>query len=140
MLNVVSIAGRLVKDPNLRNSKNGSVVNFDLAVETFSKVMFFRFVAYSKTAEHICKYCHKGDKIAITGSLETYSYVSKNDETQTRVQIKVNTVEFMGKHEKASSESTAYEKTQEDNENNPVSTTANSAEGYESFEKFLSEL
>ena len=108
MLNVLSIAGRLVQKPELKSTScSFSVVEFNLAIPQFSKkekkeALFLKCVAYSNIAERICKYCAKGDKIAITGKLESYSYTDKNGERQTRMQANVGNVEFMGASHKSS--------------------------------------
>ena len=108
MLNVLSIAGRLVQKPELKSTScSFSVVEFNLAIPQFSKkekkeALFLKCVAYSNIAERICKYCAKGDKIAITGKLESYSYTDKNGERQTRLQANVGNVEFMGASHKSS--------------------------------------
>lgn len=74
MINECFIIGRVVAEPELRNTINGdSWVNFTIAVNrgNSENTDFIDCVAYKKTAENFCKYVRKGNKIAITGTLRT---------------------------------------------------------------------
>lgn len=139
MLNIITIAGRFVRKPELKSTNyDFSVVEFDLAIQQFSKgnkreAMFLKFVAYSKIAERICECCDKGDKIAVTGRLESNSYVDKNDVKRTKLQVKVETIEFMGKKDKD------YSNFEESTSNESTSTEPDSQDVLEAFEKFLGE-
>lgn len=149
MLNIVTIAGRFTKDPELKTANKGdnsfSVVNFTLAIQQFSKVnkkeaMFLNFVAYSTIAERICKCCNKGDKIAVTGRLESNSYVDKNGTKRTKLQVNVETIEFMGKNDNNYSE---FKGSASDvpKESTSVASadSSDTQNGLEEFEKFLAE-
>ena len=81
-MNRVVLVGRLTRDPELRTSGNGnSFVNFTIAVNrTFAssngerEADFINCVAWRNTADFITKYTHKGNKIGVTGSLQTRTY------------------------------------------------------------------
>ena len=82
MLNIVALMGRLVYDPELKTTQNGTnVCSFRIAVDrSFArqgeerKADFIDIVAWRQTAEFVCKYFQKGSVIAIEGSLQTTSY------------------------------------------------------------------
>ena len=84
MLNNLSIAGRLVKDPELRKTNGGvPVCRFTIACDRTTgenKITdFFEVTAWRKNAEFITNYFHKGETIIITGRLETYEYSDRKD-------------------------------------------------------------
>lgn len=87
-MNVVTLTGRLTKDPDVRYTNNGlSVARFNIAVDRdFKKeggqtADFPSIVAFGKTAEFIEKYFSKGKKIEIVGRIQTGSY-QKEDGTK----------------------------------------------------------
>lgn len=83
-MNTVNLVGRITKTPELINGDT-SRVRFSLAVpRRFSKnddTDFISCVAFGKTAEFISQYFSKGDRIALTGHIQTGSYdfqIAKN--------------------------------------------------------------
>ena len=74
--------GRLTKDPDCRYSQTGTcVARYVLAIDRrFKKeeTDFIPCVALGKAGEFAEKYLFKGMKIAVTGRIETGSYVNKN--------------------------------------------------------------
>lgn len=104
MLNVVALMGRLVADPQLRQTTTGkNVVSFRVAVDLGRKdangqnlADFFDVVAWNKTAEFVCKYFQKGSLIAIDGRLQSRNYQDKNGNNRTAIEILVNNVHFAG--------------------------------------------
>lgn len=104
MLNVVAIMGRLVADPELRTTQQGTnVCTFRIACErSYSKpgeqrqADFVDVVAWGKTAEFICKFFQKGSMIAIDGSLQTRNYQDKQDNKRTAVEVVANNISFAG--------------------------------------------
>lgn len=104
MLNVVALMGRLVADPQLRQTTTGkNVASFRVAVDRGRKdsngqnlADFFDVVAWNKTAEFVCKYFQKGSLIAIAGSLQSRNYQDKNGNNRTAIEILVNNVHFSG--------------------------------------------
>lgn len=104
MLNVIAIMGRLVRDPELRQTATGkNVASFRVAVDRGSKdangqnqADFFDVVAWNKTAEFVCKYFQKGSLIAIDGHLQSRSYQDKSGQNRTAIEIIANNVHFAG--------------------------------------------
>ena len=102
MLNVVAIMGRLVADPQLRQTQTGkNVASFRIACDRNrrdangqNQADFLDVVAWDRTAEFVCRYFTKGSLIAIDGRLQTRSYQDKNGNNRTAVEIVANNVNF----------------------------------------------
>lgn len=117
MLNVVALMGRLVADPELRHTPQGTAVTtFTIAVDrSFAKAGterqtdFIDIVAWRGTAEFICKYFQKGRMIAIDGSIQTRTYQDKNGNNRKAFEIVVNNANFVGgKNENGASSNSSY--------------------------------
>lgn len=104
MLNVVAIMGRLVADPELRTTTNGTnVCTFRIACERSytpkgqqRQADFVDIVAWGKTAEFICKFFQRGSMIAVDGSLQTRQYQDKQGNKRTAVEVLANNISFAG--------------------------------------------
>lgn len=104
MLNVVAIMGRLVADPELRTTTQGtSVCRFRIACDrNFARqgeqrqADFIDIVAWRQQAEFVCKYFQKGGLIAIEGSLQTRQYQDKQGNNRTAVEVVASNVNFAG--------------------------------------------
>ena len=99
--NFVSLTGRLAADVELNKTKSDiPVCNFSLAVQRpgankEDKPDYFDCVAWRGTAENICKYFHKGDGIGLIGSLQTDIYQDNNGNNRKKIQIQVESFEFL---------------------------------------------
>lgn len=95
-MNKVILIGNLTKDIELQSTKTGKLVTqFSIGVRRDKEVSDFpNCVAWGKTAELLEKYCHKGSKIAVEGSLQTSSY-EKNGEKRYKTIVSVSNVEFL---------------------------------------------
>ena len=104
MLNVVAIMGRLVADPELRTTTQGTnVCSFRIACDrNFARqgeqrqADFIDIVAWRQQAEFVSKYFQKGSLIAIEGSLQTRQYQDKNGNNRTAVEVVANNINFAG--------------------------------------------
>ena len=104
MLNVVAIMGRLVADPELRTTPQGTnVCSFRIACDrNFARqgeqrqADFIDIVAWRQQAEFVCKNFQKGSLIAIEGSLQTRQYQDKNGNNRTAVEVVANNINFAG--------------------------------------------
>lgn len=101
-MNQLHIIGRFTADPDIREfSKDGGAntcANFTLAVPGRKKddpADFFRCTAWGAAAELLSKYCHKGDKLAVTGPITFYSYTNKDGVTVYKHSVIVEHFEFM---------------------------------------------
>jgi single-strand DNA-binding protein len=102
MFNLVVLSGRLTADPELKTTPNGvSVCSFSIAVDRRYKqgeerqADFINIVAWRGTAEHICKYFHKGSMIGIEGSIQTRKYQDKDGNNRTAFEVIANNVQFI---------------------------------------------
>lgn len=101
-MNVVNVIGRLVADPEIKYANNGNgICKFKVAVDRRYKkegeptADFIPCTAFAKTAEFIEKYFHKGNKIALTGSIQTGSYTNNDNQKVYTTEIIVDGVEFV---------------------------------------------
>jgi single-strand DNA-binding protein len=108
MLNNVVVAGRLVKDPELKYTSSGDAVcNFSIAVQRDYKdkttgeyeADFFNCVSWRQTAEMIANYLKKGAFISIIGKLESRYYEANDGKRVYLTEINVNQFHFLDKKE-----------------------------------------
>lgn len=96
--------GRLTNNPELKKTTNGtSVVKFSIAIDRRfqkGKTDFIRCEAWKTTAENIAKYFFKGDKIGITGALQTDSFEDSKGIKRDYSYILVDSFDFCEKKEK----------------------------------------
>jgi len=87
MLNNICLMGRMVYEPELKTTPNGtSVITFKIAVNrTYNReeTDFINIVAWRNTAEFVAKYMSKGSLIAVEGSLQTRQYEDKQGNKRT---------------------------------------------------------
>ena len=103
MINRAVVCGRLVRDPELRRTQNGTpVTSFTLAVNrTFKnadgqqEADFLNCVAWNKTAEIVEQYCSKGNLVGVEGRLQSRSYQDNQGNNRTVVEIIADQVQFM---------------------------------------------
>lgn len=103
MLNRVIMMGRLVADPELRQTPNGiSVATFRIAVDrnyqskntAEKQADFISCVAWRQTGEFISRYFTKGRMIALEGSLQSRSYEDKQGQKRTSYEVVVDQAYF----------------------------------------------
>lgn len=86
-MNIVTIIGRLTRDPEVRYTGETKVANFSLAIDRPPRkdgtkdTDFPRCVAFGKTADIVEAYCRKGARLAVQGRIQTGRYENKNGET-----------------------------------------------------------
>ena len=101
-MNNVSLIGRLTANPELKHSQNGlAYTRFSIAVDrSFVKqgeerqTDFINIVAWGKTAEFVCKYFMKGQRIGITGEIRTGSYTAQDGSKRYTFDVAANNVYF----------------------------------------------
>lgn len=101
-INLCVLIGRTTRDIDLRRTGNGTAVaSFTLAVNRDFKTNdgqeadFIQCVAWKKTAELLEQYVHKGDRIAVNGSIRTRNYKDSHERTVYVTEVLVNHVEFL---------------------------------------------
>ncbi len=101
-MNVICLLGRLTADPELRHTPNQvPVTSFSIAVDRrFTpqgqerQADFINIVAWRQTAEFITRYFHKGQRIAIQGSLQARQYTDKEGNKRTAYEVVVDNAFF----------------------------------------------
>ena len=101
-MNVVVLVGRLTDNPELRKTNNDiSVTRFSIAVDRQFKsgeekqADFINIVAWRQTAEFICRYFTKGQRIGLEGSLRMNRYTDKEGNNRTTYEVVVNNAHFV---------------------------------------------
>ena len=102
MLNIVAIMGRLVADPELRTTANGTnVCSFRIACDRNfvsqgqeRQADFIDIVVWRQEADFVCKYFQQGSLIAVDGRLQSRQYQDKNGNNRTAIEIVANNVNF----------------------------------------------
>lgn len=101
MLNRAMVQGRLVADPELRQTSNGvAVCSFRVAwSETYKEretKLFLSCDAWRGIGEMVAKYFHKGKEIVVEGSLHTETWQDNNGGNRSVVKMTVDRVHFCG--------------------------------------------
>ncbi len=103
MLNQTVLVGRLVKDPELRETDNGNkVTNITLAVpRTYKNINgeydtdFIPCVLWKGIAENTAEYVKKGDLIGVKGHLQTRNIELDENIKKQAVEIIAEKVTFL---------------------------------------------
>lgn len=112
-MNAVVLVGRTTKDIELRRTGSGTAVasftlavNRDFRTQDGQEADFIQCVAWKKTAELLEQYVHKGDRIAVSGSIRTRNYTGNDGRKVYVTEVLANNVEFL--ETKKSSEQSNY--------------------------------
>ena len=101
-MNIVTLIGRLTKNPEIRYSQGENamaIARFTLAVDKNfkkkdDKANFISCVAFGKIAETVEKHVFKGSKIAVIGEWTTGSYKNKDGNTVYTNDCNISKLEF----------------------------------------------
>lgn len=119
MLNKVFLQGRLVADPELRKTQQGTpVASYRLAVDRDYKSKdsnaqntdFVNIVSWRNTAEFVCKYFTKGRMMLVEGRLQMRDYTDKDGNKRVAAEVVTDNVHFADsrKDESGTSSGGAY--------------------------------
>lgn len=126
-MNSVSLMGRLTRDPELRYTANTQMANARFVVAVNRKLSkekrqeaenngyptadFISCVAWGKTAENIANYFKKGNRIAITGHIQTGSYENQQGQRVYTTDVVVDSFDFVesNKDNNSNQENTAQD-------------------------------
>ncbi|MDD2378039.1 MAG: single-stranded DNA-binding protein [Bacilli bacterium] len=103
MLNQTVIVGRIVKDPELRETESGKkVTNITLAVpRSFKNVNgeydtdFIPCVLWKGIAESTTEFCKKGDLVGIKGRIQSRAYTIEDETRKHVIEIIAEKVTFL---------------------------------------------
>lgn len=124
-MNKALLLGRIVRDPELRHTQNGTaVVSFTLAVDRRFKnasgeraADFIPCVAWRSTADFVSKYFGQGVRMAVVGSIQPRSWEDDNGNKRYTTEVIVDEVYFAdskksdgngGNYEYATAQATEY--------------------------------
>ena len=102
-MNKVFLIGNLTRDPELTETASGvPVCHFAIAVNrNYSsqdgerQTDFFNCTAWRAMAETIARYTKKGNKVAVTGSIQLRNYEHNQGVKRTAVDIIAQDIEFL---------------------------------------------
>ena len=103
MLNKIFLQGRLVADPELRHTQQGTAVaSFRMAVDRdfkskdpgASNTDFINIVAWRNTAEFVSRYFTKGRMAVVEGRLQMRDYTDKSGNKRTVAEVVASNVYF----------------------------------------------
>ncbi len=105
-MNKIILIGNLTRDPELTETSGGvSVCHFAIAVNrsyTSSdgdrQTDFFNVTAWRGLAENVARYCSKGVKVAVSGSVQIRNYEGNDGVKRTAVDVIAQEVEFLTPH------------------------------------------
>lgn len=103
-MNKVFLIGNLTRDPELTQTPNGiSVCRFSVACQRrFANsdgerdADFLNCVAWRGLADNIAKYVKKGQKVAVSGSIQTRNYEAQDGTKRYVTEVVADDVEFLG--------------------------------------------
>lgn len=91
----------MATDPVISTVNDASCTTFTLASDTKAKdangnyvPIFYRVTVWRRLAETVAQYLHKGDQVTVQGDLSLRTYVDREGQNRTSVQITANHVEF----------------------------------------------
>lgn len=100
-MNKLTIIGNLVKDPQIRKTREGvSVCTFTVAVNRRSKgsdlePIFFRVSAWRETGENCARYLSKGKKVGVAGEVNINTYQGSDGKQHAELIVMASEVEFL---------------------------------------------
>ena len=109
MVNKVQLLGNIGKDPEVRETKAGNIVNLVMATsekytdksgQKQENTEWHNLVVFGKLADVVAKYVKKGDKLYVEGSITTRKWEDKEGNTRYNTEIKVRDFTMLGGGEK----------------------------------------
>ena len=104
-LNRVFLIGRLTKDPDIRQTTNGTpVANFTIAInrrfrspngEIKEETTYIGIVAWQKLAELCRQYLTKGRAVLVEGKLQNRSWETEDGQKRSTVEVRADRIEFL---------------------------------------------
>ena len=106
--NVVIIAGRLVRDPELRYTNTGKAVcKFSIAHDRSKEnTDFFSVEAWEKVAENVGQYCKKGSPVIVHGRLILEQW-GGGDDKKSHTRIRAHIVDQLAWDDKGATKPSA---------------------------------
>lgn len=108
-LNLALVEGRLVKDPELKQTENGkSFCKFDIASNRFyldgdnkvEETTFIGIMVWNRVAETCAKFLKKGKLVRVNGRLHQFRWKDDTGQNKQKIFIKANTINFLSRANK----------------------------------------
>ena len=104
-LNKVTLIGRLVRDPEPKETQSGThVVSFSVACDRMKTknnpepgADFISCVAWQQSADYLAQYGHKGDTVLVDGRISTRDYEDKDGKKVYVTEVTANNVQLTPK-------------------------------------------
>lgn len=99
-MNIVTLMGRLTRDPEVSTKGETSIARYTLAVDRRIKsengptADFINCVVFGKGAEFAEKYLRKGTKVVVSGHIQTGSYTNKEGQKVYTTDVVLDNQEF----------------------------------------------
>lgn len=97
-MNQCQLMGRLVRDPELKYTPQGTAVtSFTMAIDrrfNRDKADYINIIAWRQTAEFVAKHFAKGQRVAVVGSIQTRSWEDNDGGKHKAVEIIADSVYF----------------------------------------------
>ena len=110
-LNRVFLIGRLTKDPEVRQTSNGTpVTNFSIAInrkyksasgELKEDTTFVGIVAWQKLAELCQQFLAKGRAVLVEGKMQNRSWETEDGQKRSTLEIRADRIEFLDREPRA---------------------------------------
>lgn len=110
-LNRVFIIGRLTRDPEVRQTSNGTpVTNFTIAINRKYKSLsgelkedttFVGIVAWQKLAELCKQFLAKGRAVLVEGKMQNRSWETEDGQKRSTLEIRADRIEFLDREPRA---------------------------------------
>ena len=98
-MNSINIIGRLCAEPELRRNNEGTpVCSYSLAVKrpmVKDTTDFIECVSWKQGAEYLAQYGHKGDIVAVSGSLQIREWTDKEGKKRKTYEVVTTSVELL---------------------------------------------
>lgn len=101
-MNKVFLIGNLTHDPELTETASGvAICHFSIAVQRAytqdgeRQTDFFNCTAWRGTGENIARYCKKGNKVLVVGSVQIRNYEDNKGVKRTAVDVIAQEIEFL---------------------------------------------
>jgi single-strand DNA-binding protein len=107
-MNHVLLYGHVGRDPEMKTTPNGTVVTtLSMATnETYTKdgtkherTEWHNLVAFAKLAETVSKWVRKGNRLLVSGKIQTRSWEDKQGEKKYRTEIVCTAVTFVDRND-----------------------------------------
>lgn len=119
-MNSINLVGRLCADPELRRTQDGTAVcSYSLAVKrpmVKDTTDFPECVSWRQSAEYLAQYAHKGDIVAVSGTLQSREWTDKEGKKRKAWEVVTTSVELLS--------------SKKDNQGNQPQQNQNSFQGY----------